>query len=114
MDLAEKIAAASVLDVKYHEECIKKIIRTRTNTAEELKSMGFDVPDSSANFIFARPPRGIDAETLYLNLRAKGILVRYFKTPGINDRLRITIGTDDEMEKFIANVREEISNAKDS
>ncbi len=112
--LAEKIAAASVLDVKYHEECIKKIIRTRTNTAEELKSMGFDVPDSSANFIFARPPRGIDAETLYLNLRAKGILVRYFKTLGINDRLRITIGTDDEMEKFIANVREEISNAKDS
>ena len=112
--LAQKIAAASVLDVKYHEECIKKIIRTRTNTAEELKSMGFDVPDSSANFIFARPPRGIDAETLYLNLRAKGILVRYFKTPGINDRLRITIGTDDEMEKFIANVREEISNAKDS
>ena len=76
--------------------------------------MGFDVPDSSANFIFARPPRGIDAETLYLNLRAKGILVRYFKTLGINDRLRITIGTDDEMEKFIANVREEISNAKDS
>ena len=112
--LAQKIAAASVLDVKYHRECIEKIIRTRKETSEALKEMGFDVPESSANFIFAKPPCGADAETLYKNLRMKGILVRYFKTQGINDRLRITIGTDEEMEKFIAGVREEISNAKDS
>ena len=51
---------------------------------------------------------------VFKNLRSKGILVRYFKTEGINDRLRITIGTDEEMEKFIAAVKEEVSNAKDS
>ena len=72
------------------------------------------MPDSSANFLFAKPPRCIDAETLYKNLRAKGILVRYFKTPGINDHLRISIGTQDEMEQFIASVREEIENAENS
>ena len=72
------------------------------------------MPKSSSNFLFAKPPKGIDAETLYKNLKSKGILVRYFKTEGINDRLRITIGTDEEMEKFIAAVKEEVSNAKDS
>lgn len=112
--LAQKIAAACVSDVKYHEECIRKIIATRAYTQKELRSMGFEMPDSSANFIFAKPPKGIDAESLYINLRAKGILVRYFKTPGINDRLRITIGTDEEMKAFIAAVKEEVSNAKDS
>ena len=112
--LAQKIAAAAVKDVKYHEECIKKIVKTRTYTQNELRALGFEMPDSSANFIFARPPKGIDAESLYINLRARGILVRYFKTPGINDRLRITIGTDEEMQTFIAAVKEEVSNAKDS
>ena len=72
------------------------------------------MPESSANFLFAKPPVCISAETLYKNLRAKGILVRYFSTPGINDRLRISIGTKDEMEEFIRNVREEIANVKNS
>ena len=110
--LAQKIAAASVSDVKYHEECIKKIIETRKYTQDELRKLGFTMPDSSANFIFAKPPEGIDAESLYINLRGKGILVRYFKTPGINDRLRITIGTRDQMEQFIAAVGEEVNDAK--
>ena len=110
--LAQKIAAAAVSDVKYHEECIRKIIETRTYTQDALRRMGFTMPDSSANFIFAKPPQGIDAESLYINLRGKGILVRYFKTPGISDRLRITIGTRDEMEQFIAAVGEEVNDAK--
>lgn len=110
--LAQKIAAASVSDVKYHEKCIKKIIETRKYTQDELRKLGFTMPDSSANFIFAKPPEGIDAESLYINLRGKGILVRYFKTPGINDRLRITIGTREEMEQFIAAVGEEVNDAK--
>ena len=110
--LAQKIAAAAVSDVKYHKECISKIIETRTYTQDELRKLGFTMPDSSANFIFAKPPVGIDAESLYINLRGKGILVRYFKTPGINDRLRITIGTRAEMEQFIAAVGEEVNDAK--
>jgi histidinol-phosphate aminotransferase len=56
----------------------------------------------------------LTAETLYKNLKAKGILVRYFNKPLINDRLRISIGTDEEMNEFLKAVREEISNGKNS
>lgn len=109
--IAQKIAAAAVEDDAYHIKCLKEIIATREYTEDALTKMGFTMPKSSANFIFAKPPKGIDAESLYINLRGKGILVRYFKTQGINDRLRISIGTREEMEKFVACVREEISNA---
>ena len=112
--LAQAVGAAAISDNEYHRKCREDLIKIRKYTAEELKKLGFTMPDSSANFLFAKPPRCIDAETLYKNLRAKGILVRYFKTPGINDHLRISIGTQDEMEQFIASVREEIENAENS
>ena len=112
--LAQQIAAASVRDVKYHRECINRIIETRKYTEDELRKLGFSLPKSSANFVFARPCEGIDAQTLYKNLRAKGILVRYFDAEGINDRLRITIGTKEQMEEFIEAVKQEVNDAKNS
>ena len=112
--LAQAIGAAAISDVEYHKKCREDLIKIRKYTAEELIKLGFTMPESSANFLFAKPPKCIDAETLYKNLRAKGILVRYFKTPGINDHLRISIGTQDEMKQFIASVREEIENAENS
>ncbi|MBR1796831.1 MAG: histidinol-phosphate transaminase [Clostridiales bacterium] len=112
--LAQKLAASAVSDTSYHRECIDRIRTTRRYTEEALRELGFDCPESSANFIFAKPPYGIDAETLYKNLRMQGILVRYFKTEGINDRLRISIGTMEEMMEFVDRVREEVSNAKGS
>lgn len=112
--LAQAIGAAAISDTEYHAKCREELIKVRKYTADELKSLGFEMPESSANFLFAKPPVCISAETLYKNLRAKGILVRYFSTPGINDRLRISIGTKDEMEEFIRNVREEIANVKNS
>ncbi|MBP5655749.1 MAG: histidinol-phosphate transaminase [Clostridiales bacterium] len=112
--LAQVIAAAALDDRSYYEETRKKIIATRKRIAEELKTLGFTMPESGANFLFAKPPVPLKAETLYKNLKAKGILVRYFNKPLIGDYLRITIGTDDEMDEFIRNVREEIDNAKNS
>jgi len=112
--LAQAIAAAAILDEDYHKECCQKIIETRKNTIFALEEIGFDIPDSSANFIFAKPPKEVTAEGLYQNLRAQGILVRYFKTAGINDRLRITIGTKEEMEQFVAAVKKEVEDAKNS
>ena len=112
--LAQKIAAACVLDTDYHKKCIDEIVKTRKYTQDSLRELGFTMPDSSANFIFAKPPVGIDAESLYINLRGKGILVRYFKTAGINDRLRITIGTREEMEELVSRIREEVEDAKNS
>lgn len=112
--LAQAIAATAILDEDYHRECCQKIISTRKNTKKALEELGFDVPDSSANFIFAKPPKNITAQDLYQKLRAQGILVRYFKTAGIDDRLRITIGTDEEMDQFIATVKKEVEDAKNS
>lgn len=112
--LAQAIGAAAISDVDYHKKCRDELIKIRKYTADKLKALGFEMPESSANFLFAKPPKCIDAETLYKNLRAKGILVRYFNTPGINDHLRITIGTQAEMEEFIRSVKEEIDNVTNS
>ena len=106
--LTQQIGAAAMLDREYFEKNRVALIKTRTFITEELRKIGFEIPDSSANFIFAKPPKGVDAETLYKNLKAKGILVRYFSKPVINEYLRITIGTDDEMKAFLEEVRKEI------
>ena len=82
---------------------------------KELRSLGFDVIPSSANFIFAQPPEfdhapgGADGETdagaMFRMLREAGVLVRYFNKPRINNRLRITIGTEEEMAELVAAVK---------
>ena len=111
--LAQKIAAAAILDRDTFERNRKALIATRNRLTDELRGMGFTLPDSSANFVFAKPPEGISAETLYKNLKAKGILVRYFNKPVINEYLRISIGTDGETDEFLKAVREETGNGKD-
>ena len=110
--LEQVIAAAAVRDQAYHSWTRQEIIKNRIYTVEALESLGFDMPESSANFVFARPPKCISAQKLYKNLKAKGILVRYFDTEGINDRLRITIGTREQMEQLIAQVSKEVEDAK--
>ncbi len=99
-------AAASIRDKEGFENNRQKIIKTRIRTTLELEKLGFDVIPSSANFVFAKPPEGHTAESLYLQLKQKNILVRYFKTPRINEHLRISIGTDDEMDTLIETLTE--------
>ncbi|MCK5726559.1 MAG: histidinol-phosphate transaminase [Thiotrichaceae bacterium] len=94
-------AVASMQDTEAFEENCQKIINTREYTQIALKKLGFQTLDSRANFIFAKPPQGYSAESLYLNLKKKNILVRYFKIARINQFLRITIGTDQEMDHLI-------------
>ena len=89
-----------------------KIIATRSWAAKELTEIGFTMPPSSANFVYAKPP--MDCGTLYQNLRNKGILVRYFNKPVLNEYLRITIGTDEEMRVLIDAIKEEVKNAENS
>ena len=112
--IAQTLAAAALLDRENFRKNRDALVATRNRVTKELRQMGFDLPDSSANFVFAKPPMPITAESLYKNLKAKGILVRYFNKPLINDRLRISIGTDEEMDEFLKAVREEISNGKNS
>ena len=110
--LAQKVAEAALLDVDYYNETRAKIIATRTWVEKELKEIGFTMPPSSANFVYAKPP--IDCGTLYQNLRTKGILVRYFNKPVLNEYLRITIGTDEEMRELLDAIKQEVKNVQNS
>ena len=110
--LAQKVAEAALLDKAYYDETRSKIIATRSRFVKELEELGFTMPPSSANFVFAKPP--MDCGTLYQNLRNKGILVRYFNKPVLNGYLRITIGTDEEMAQLLEAIKEEVKNAENS
>ncbi|MEE9352645.1 MAG: histidinol-phosphate transaminase [Thiotrichaceae bacterium] len=94
-------AVASIQDKEGFENNRQKIMKTRARTTLELENLGFDVIPSSTNFVFAKPPKEQSAESLYLQLKQRNILVRYFDAPRINEYLRISIGTDDEMDALI-------------
>ena len=81
------------------------IIENREYTVAELKKLGFELTDSKANFVFAEHKK-IDGETLYAELRARGILVRHFNAPRISNRLRITIGSKEQMEALVLAFRD--------
>ncbi|PAE28487.1 histidinol-phosphate transaminase [Paenibacillus sp. 7884-2] len=89
-------AEAAMADVSYFNETTEKIIRTREWTIVEMEKRGFTVLPSQTNFIFATHPDH-DASDLYLALKEKDILIRYFKKPVIDNHIRITIGTDEQM-----------------
>ena len=94
---AIRLGVAAVRDEAYFQETTHKIKATRKQAAERLSRLGFVYPDPSANFIFASRP-GTDAKALFEALKASGIYVRYFEGPRVGDYLRITIGTDEQME----------------
>ena len=93
-------AAAAVRDDAYLRDICQRVIATRDQTCRELERLGFSVLPSRANFVFARPPQG-NAAQIYQALKAQGVLVRYFSKPRISEYLRISIGTDAEMQVFI-------------
>ncbi|MTT31040.1 histidinol-phosphate transaminase [Terrilactibacillus sp. BCM23-1] len=93
-------AKAAIEDDLYYKQMADKIITTRQNTINSLLDLGFKVIPSQSNFIFITHP-SIQAETLFHDLKNKGILVRYFNQPRISNYLRVTIGTDDEMNQFL-------------
>lgn len=95
----------AVKDDEYFKECIGKIINTRENAKKRLSELGFTFTDSKANFIFATH-RSVSAKTIFHALREKHIYVRYFDAPRIDNYLRITVGTDEEMEKLFVALEE--------
>lgn len=98
MNLPSQIlGAAAVRDQEYFVQTVEKIIKTREETKGWLREMGFSFPDSQANFIFASHEK-LDAFALFEALKQEQIYVRYFKQPRLSSFLRITVGTDQEME----------------
>ncbi|MBD3885463.1 histidinol-phosphate transaminase [Phormidium tenue FACHB-886] len=98
--IACAMGAAAIRDQAYKNECAEKVKRSRAKLAVDLKQLGFQVPDSQTNFLFATAPKG-NAEAIYLGLKERGILVRYFKQPGLDDKLRITVGTEEQNQSLI-------------
>jgi histidinol-phosphate aminotransferase len=95
-----QVGKAAIEDEAYFAETVQKIVDTREWTKERLKELGFSFPDSRANFVFATH-RSVKAETIFTRLKEEGIFVRYFNKPRIDNYLRITIGTKEEMEQLI-------------
>ena len=98
--LAELAATAAIEDSDYFNHCRQKIIDTREWTAAQLQALGFEILPSMANFIMAKPDE-VTAEILFAQLREHKILVRYFQKPRIDEYLRISIGTDQEMQALM-------------
>lgn len=101
--LAEAAAVAAFEDGEYFQACRAKVMATRDWTVRELQALGFRVLPSQANFVFAEPP--VDAAGLMAQLRANKILVRHFIAPRIKNFLRITIGSDTEMQALVTVLR---------
>lgn len=98
--LTLKAGEAALKDTAYFDATRQKIMDTRAWTAKELANRGFSLTDSRSNFLFARTDR-MEGGALYRALKEKGILVRHFDSPRIADYLRITIGTQAQMEALI-------------
>ena len=97
----------AVKDKAYFEEQVQKIIDTREWVKEELRLLGFLFPDSKSNFLFVTHPR-VDAQELFAALKKANIYVRYLGGERIQNYLRITIGTREEMERLLVFLKEYI------
>ncbi|NJR15544.1 MAG: histidinol-phosphate transaminase [Calothrix sp. CSU_2_0] len=98
--IAIAVGAAAIRDQTYKNACVAKIKASRVQTAIAFKQLGFRVWDSQANFLLVQPPKA-NAEYLYQKLKEQEILVRYFQQARLDDKLRITIGTNEENEILI-------------
>lgn len=95
---------AAVADEAYFQETCRKVIATRERTAEELCKLGFTVSPSLTNFLFVTHSKK-EAPVIFEYLRQKNIFIRYFKLPRIDNYLRITVGTDAQMDRMIEELR---------
>jgi histidinol-phosphate aminotransferase len=99
-------ARAAIRDQDHKNANARMVIASREALGDQLSELGFTFPESQTNFLLARPPAG-NAGEIYEALKARGILVRYFQNKAIlADKLRITIGTDDQNASLVAALKE--------
>lgn len=102
--LSIKAGKASVLDDEYFKETCRKVVATREYVTAQMRELGFKVLDSSTNFIFATKD-GCSMKDMFEYLKTKKVYIRYFSIPRIENYVRITIGTDDEMAVFLKELK---------
>lgn len=103
--LSIKAAAAAIADNGYYDDKIARIVATREKVTAQLRELGFNCTDSKSNFIFASSDR-IAAADLAAELRKRNILIRYFNKAKIDNYLRITVGSEEDMQTLVDAVRE--------
>ena len=105
--LSQAAAIAALDDYEYMVECAGKVKRTRDRLTAELVSLGFDVPPSQANFVLATPDKyPLAARDVYLRLKERKILVRFLDVRGLDNSVRITVGTDEETDQLLAALKD--------
>ncbi len=104
------IGIAALESRSYYQGTIEKIVETREFTVEKLREMGFVLDDSKTNFLFAKH-REISGKDIYTKLKERGVLARHFDKPRVSDYIRITIGTQKDMEIMLDILREVLRNA---
>jgi histidinol-phosphate aminotransferase len=102
---AQAGAQASLEDEAYFQACRRSVMAGRRRLTQALAGLGFEVPPSSANFVFARHPAH-EGAALAAALRQRALLVRHFPEPRISDHLRITVGSDDQIDRLLDALRE--------
>lgn len=107
--LSIEMGAASIEDDEYFKSTCKKVIETRERVTLELEKLGFDVLDSQTNFIFATHNEH-NMKSLFEYLKTQKVFIRYFSLPRIENYVRITIGTNEEMDIFLKKTKEFILN----
>ena len=98
--VAQAAGVASIRDETYYRQTLNTIIQTREDTINSLRHRGFEVLPSKANFVFARPPNN-SASRVFKKLDDAGVLVRYWAKPKLDQWLRISIGTADDMQALL-------------
>jgi histidinol-phosphate aminotransferase len=98
------VGIAAVEDRAYMHACAARICQTRDEVADELRGLGFEVLPSVTNFFYATHPT-LAADDWCARLREAGVLTRYYRVPRIDNWLRVTVGTPEEMAVFMRETR---------
>jgi len=100
------VGTAAMEDQAHKNECCAKVVASRGRLAGELAAMGLKVWPSESNFLLAGTPDGASAAPTYQALKTRGILVRYFDQDRLRDKLRITVGTEEQNESLVATLKD--------
>lgn len=103
--ITQVVGVEAIKDDAYFKEIVGKIVATREWASIELRALGFSFKESYSNFVFVTH-ESVPAKEIYEKLKEKNIFVRYFNKPRIDNYLRITIGTDEEMKQLIKELKE--------
>lgn len=106
--VAIAVACAAISDQQYFRQNVEKVKTERVRVTEQLQQIGFEVPASSSNFVLAKS-KNAQAADIYDKLVQRNIFVRYFNLPGLDDKLRITIGTAEQNDKLLNALKEILS-----